>query len=103
MRFVKVKDEERSGEVAINLDLVREAHFGAGLLHLYFERSATSQDDVTFTGENAQTLTAKEIIVATGSSPRSVPGITIDKTHIITSDQAIHLPQRRSILVRREQ
>lgn len=39
-----------------------------------------------------QTLTAtKEIIVATGSSPRSVPGITIDKTHIITSDQAIHL------------
>ena len=41
----------------------------------------------------AQVLTAKrEIIVATGSSPRSVPGITIDKTHIITSDQAIHLP-----------
>lgn len=40
-----------------------------------------------------QTLTAKkEIIVATGSSPRSIPGITIDKTHIITSDQAIHLP-----------
>ena len=40
-----------------------------------------------------QTLTAtKEIIVATGSSARSVPGITIDKTHIITSDQAIHLP-----------
>ena len=25
MRFVKVKDEERQGEVAINLDLVREA------------------------------------------------------------------------------
>ena len=46
---------------------------------------------VEVTGENAQTLTATEIIVATGSSPRSVPGITIDKTHIITSDQAIHL------------
>ena len=40
----------------------------------------------------ARVLSAKEIIVATGSSPRSVPGITIDKTHIITSDQAIHLP-----------
>ncbi|TAK15398.1 MAG: dihydrolipoyl dehydrogenase, partial [Acidobacteria bacterium] len=39
----------------------------------------------------AQTLSAKEIIVATGSAPRSVPGIEIDKTHIITSDQAIHL------------
>src|SRR6185369_5223697 len=43
------------------------------------------------TGENAQTLTAKEIIGATGSSPRSVHGIEIDKKHIITSDQAIHL------------
>lgn len=56
MRFVKVQDEERSGQVAINLDLVREAHFGGGLLHLYFERSATSQDDVTFTGDNAAKL-----------------------------------------------
>jgi len=26
VRFIKVKDEERTGEVAINLDLVREAH-----------------------------------------------------------------------------
>ncbi len=46
---------------------------------------------VEVTGADARTLTAKEIIVATGSSPRSVPGITLDKTHIITSDQAIHL------------
>ena len=46
MRFVKVKDEERTGDVAINLDLVREAHFGGGLLHLYFERSSTTQDDM---------------------------------------------------------
>jgi hypothetical protein len=58
MRFIKVKDEERTGEVAINLDLVREAHFGGGLLHLYFERSATTQDDMTFTGENAQKIWA---------------------------------------------
>jgi hypothetical protein len=58
MRFVKVQDEERSGQVAINLDLVREAHFGGGLLHLYFERSATSQDDATFTGDNATKLWA---------------------------------------------
>src|SRR5262245_55839582 len=31
-----------------------------------------------------QTLTAKEIVVATGSQPRSVPGIEIDRTRIIT-------------------
>jgi hypothetical protein len=58
MRLIKVKDEERTGEAAINLDLVREAHFGGGLLHLYFERGATTQDDVTFTGENAQKIWA---------------------------------------------
>ncbi len=40
-----------------------------------------------------QTLQAREIIVATGSAPRSVPGIDIDHTRIITSDEAIHLPR----------
>ncbi|HEV8328549.1 MAG TPA: hypothetical protein VGQ08_13800 [Nitrospiraceae bacterium] len=58
MRFIKVKDEEHTGEAAINLDLVREAHFGGGLLHLYFERGVSTQDDVTFTGENAQKIWA---------------------------------------------
>jgi dihydrolipoamide dehydrogenase len=41
---------------------------------------------------DTQTLTArKEIIVATGSTPRSVPGVTFDYERIITSDQAIHM------------
>ena len=47
---------------------------------------------VEVTGADAQTLRAREIVVATGSAPRSVPGIEIDKKHIITSDEAIHLP-----------
>jgi dihydrolipoamide dehydrogenase len=39
-----------------------------------------------------QTLTAtKEIIVATGSAPRNVPGIDVDRKQIIFSDEAIHL------------
>jgi len=38
-----------------------------------------------------QTLDAREIIVATGSSPRSVPAVQIDHQRIITSDEAIHL------------
>src|SRR5262245_1344622 len=40
---------------------------------------------------DTQTLQASEIIVATGSTPRSVPGIEIDRRRIITSDEAIHL------------
>ena len=39
-----------------------------------------------------QRLQTREIIVATGSAPRGVPGIEIDHTRIITSDDAIHLP-----------
>jgi dihydrolipoamide dehydrogenase len=34
----------------------------------------------------------KEIVIATGSAARSVPGIEVDRTRIIFSDEAIHLP-----------
>ena len=47
---------------------------------------------VEVTGDEPQTLRAsKEIIVATGSQPRSVPGVEIDRQRIITSDEAISL------------
>jgi len=46
---------------------------------------------VVVTGGDDQELIAKHILVATGSSPRSVPGVTIDHKRIITSDEAIHL------------
>src|SRR5688572_24874995 len=46
-----------------------------------------------------QTLEAAEIIVATGSAPRSVPGIEIDRKRIVTSDEAIHLREVPKSLV----
>ena len=46
---------------------------------------------VEVSGGTSRSLAAREIIVATGSAPRSVPGVTIDKKHIVTSDEAIHL------------
>ena len=47
---------------------------------------------VEITEGDKQTLTArKEIIVATGSQPRGVPGVDIDRKRIITSDEAISL------------
>ena len=49
--------------------------------------------EVTAAGADPQTLQAKEIIVATGSYARSVPGIELDGTRIITSDQAIALAE----------
>ena len=58
--------------------------------------------DVEITEGDRQTLRArKEIIIATGSAPRSVPGITIDRQRVITSDEAIGLrevPRSMAIL-----
>jgi len=48
---------------------------------------------VEVTGDEPQTLTAPQIVVATGSYARSVPGIEIDRTRIITSDEAIAFRQ----------
>lgn len=48
--------------------------------------------EVTNNGQTTK-LTAKEIIIATGSFARSVPGITIDHKRIITSDDALHMKE----------
>ena len=46
---------------------------------------------VEVTGSENQTISAREIVVATGSSARSVPGVEVDHQRIITSDDAIHM------------
>jgi dihydrolipoamide dehydrogenase len=53
-----------------------------------------------FEGDKRTLRARKEIIVATGSSPRGVPGIEIDHQRIITSDEAIALKEvPKSIVV----
>jgi dihydrolipoamide dehydrogenase len=56
---------------------------------------------VEITDGQKQTLSARqEIIVATGSQPRSVPGIELDRKRIITSDEAMNLKEiPRSIVI----
>lgn len=63
--------------------------------------AGNGQVEATLHDGAVQALTAtKEIIVATGSAPRSVPGIEVDRRQIIFSDEAIHLPEvPRSIAV----
>ena len=68
--------------------LVKNAAGGPGV-------EVTLQDPSTGSGRGGGKLSiaaTKEIIVATGSTPRSVPGIEVDRQSIIFSDQAIHLP-----------
>jgi dihydrolipoamide dehydrogenase len=54
-------------------------------------RLAAGQKVEVTEGQKGTLVARKEIIVATGSQPRSVPGIEIDRKRIITSDEAIHL------------
>ena len=48
---------------------------------------------VTVTGQDARTIEAREIIVATGSAPRALPGVEIDHKKIITSDDAVQVAE----------
>jgi dihydrolipoamide dehydrogenase len=61
----------------------------------------TGRGTVDVVDGERQSLTAgKEIIIATGSAPRSVPGVEIDRKRIITSDEAIGLREvPRSIVI----
>ena len=52
--------------------------------------SGRGQVDVV-DGDKQSLSAAREIILATGSTPRSVPGVEIDRKRIITSDEAIGL------------
>jgi dihydrolipoamide dehydrogenase len=52
-----------------------------------------------FEGEKQTLRARKEIIVATGSTPRGVPGIEIDRKRIVTSDEAIGLREVPKTLV----
>ena len=57
------------------------------------------KDNVEIVEGDTQALEAKEIIIATGSSARSVPGIEVDHKQIITSDEAIGLKEVPKTLV----
>ncbi|MBD0259783.1 MAG: dihydrolipoyl dehydrogenase [Cytophagales bacterium] len=48
---------------------------------------------ITTSAGETQQITAKNVIIATGSKPASLPGITLDKQRIITSTEALNLPE----------
>jgi dihydrolipoamide dehydrogenase len=42
---------------------------------------------------SSEEISAKNVIIATGSKPSTVPGITLDKKRVITSTEALNLPE----------
>jgi dihydrolipoamide dehydrogenase len=56
--------------------------------------------EVTKDGKVVDTIKTKFTLVATGGRPRSIPGVTIDRKKIITSTEAMTLPELpKSLLV----
>ena len=49
--------------------------------------------EVSVDGKDAQRLTAKHVIVATGSSPRALPGADFDNKLILDNDGALAIPE----------
>ncbi|TCT22601.1 dihydrolipoamide dehydrogenase [Melghiribacillus thermohalophilus] len=51
-------------------------------------------------GEENQMLVPKNVLIATGSKPRTLPGLDIDGEHVMTSDEALEMKELpRSILI----
>lgn len=108
---------EGSGQASIGIDMqqvhARKDKIVKGLtggIELLFKKNKidwikgsgrlAGKGKVEITDGQKQTLTArKEVIVATGSQPRSVPGIELDRKRIITSDEAIHMKEIPKSLV----
>jgi len=76
-----------------------------GILHLFrknkvsffhgrgaFAKAVEGGYDIQVTGEKAETLTGRHIIVATGSSARALPGVPFDEETILSNDGALRIP-----------
>jgi len=55
--------------------------------------------EVRAEGKPTQTIKGAHVIIATGARPRSVPGVTIDRKRIITSTEAMTLPELPASMV----
>ena len=57
-----------------------------------FVKAADGLYEISVTGAANETLTARHVIVATGSSARALPGAAFDEDRILSNDGALRLP-----------
>ncbi|QTD44444.1 dihydrolipoyl dehydrogenase [Ottowia testudinis] len=56
-----------------------------------FVKAVDGGYEIAVAGDKPETLTAKQIIVATGSSARALPGVPFDEEHILSNDGALRI------------
>lgn len=57
-----------------------------------FVKAAEGGYEIKVTGTAEESLTAKHVIVATGSNPRALPGAAFDEENILSNDGALRIP-----------
>src|SRR5512143_209467 len=57
-----------------------------------FARTVDGGYERAVTGASSETLAARHVIVATGSSPRQLPGAAFDEDRILSNDGALRIP-----------
>ena len=57
-----------------------------------FSKAVDGGYEISVAGAKPETLTGKQIIVATGSSPRALPGAAFDETAVLSNDGALRIP-----------
>jgi len=57
-----------------------------------FVKAGEGGYDIKVTGTAEETITGKHVIVATGSSPRALPGAAFDEENILSNDGALRIP-----------
>jgi len=57
-----------------------------------FSKAVDGGYEISVAGAKPETLTGKQIIVATGSSPRALPGAAFDETSVLSNDGALRIP-----------
>jgi len=57
-----------------------------------FSKAVDGCYEINVVGAKPETLIGKQIIVATGSSPRALPGTAFDETSVLSNDGALRIP-----------
>src|SRR5690349_20539648 len=57
-----------------------------------FARAAEGGYEISVKGAADETITAKQVILATGSNPRALPGVPFDEQKILSNDGALRIP-----------
>lgn len=99
-----------TGEVAMDVDkmigrknaIVKQNN--DGILYLFkknkvtffhgrgsFAKAADGGYEIHVAGKEEQTLTAKQIVIATGSNARALPGVPFDEVNVLSNDGALRL------------